>query len=364
MEEPTFVLLRFHDSCASLNLSLIHQVEGMKYNSPNTSYADLRSPSRARHHSLRKRQTPTPRWKRCHPDCIAYEHLHLSSRHRRMKEYRKACSDSLYQDKTVVEQEHTEFLSSADPIRLYYDFGHNAPAMNSLRPSPTTNALDASFALWRHSDADAPEKVINEPWTLYLYSFRSCTPLLDRSWLAGGDCTFTWHRNYSGCWELGHASQSFDPNRCTGTEGAEEMERMGEENDGFGCMQAPLMCMCCLSGRDYDCACAEFTDHEPSPEDCVQGALVEWMRRGACDVMAGADAEYEAMRQWVGECSVADRDGTTEYDKSGAVGPADGACEAMREWTFIRPASRAASPDWDLVSMVSSTGSWRVVDVW
>jgi hypothetical protein len=146
-----------------------------------------------------------------------------------------------------------------------------------------------------------------------------------------------------------------------------EKIKVVEESDELGCKQGPLMCMCCWSGRDYDCACAEFTDDEPSPEDPVQGALVKWMRRGACDVMAGADAKYETVREWVGECSVADDDDdddeTMTYDKSGHVGPADGAREVMREWTFIRPAPRAASPDWDLVSTLSSTGSWRIVDV-
>ncbi|KAF2623825.1 hypothetical protein BU25DRAFT_167606 [Macroventuria anomochaeta] len=271
MEEPTTVLRHYQDNCSSLNLSLARQVEGMEQAEPNKSYLDLRSASRARYHHLRKRQSLTLRWKHCHLDCPAYEHRHLSSRHRRMKKWKEECNEEAYWDERIVRLEHKESLEFMDPVQAYYNHGHNTTAIESLRPTKYVEEEEAGGHDWVDVD-DSPDdalevEVITSPsWALSLHpppqSNSSPFPVAGRC--VWGESTFTWHRNTSGYWELGYANQYM----------------VDEMVDPYGCRQTPLplSCHCCSPNFGiHVCSCTEFDEHEPSPEDQQRCHLMEWL---------------------------------------------------------------------------------------
>lgn len=349
------VLRHYQDDCASLNMSVAQQVEGMEANSITGYYTDLRSPSRAHHQHLRKHRAPTPRWKRCHRDCPTYSRCHMSSPRRRTRQLQAECNDEAYWDKRVVKLDYCERLEFMDPVQAYYEYGHNAQAMESLRP--TNNAEEEEKKVDGHdwidvssdTDLDSEVEVITTPsWTLYLYDPTNSN---SHSLIAGDGfvefeaCTFTWHRNASGCWELGYANQYM----------------VDEDVDPYGCKQAPipLSCHCCSYNFGvYACSCKFFPSSWPSPEDQQRCHLLDWMDHGAWDAMDRADAVFAATREVEREWSSA-----SHQPQKKLMGKA----ECGGEWTFVRSAqasrSRAEEGEWDLVSSLSSTGSWRVVDV-
>lgn len=107
-----------------------------------------------------------------------------------------------------------------------------------------------------------------------------------------GEYEWAWHRNISGCWELGYAD-------CTKREGCWEFE--------------PIPCPhCCAEswGMFFGCYCRDFGS-EPAPDEVQRCALVEWVDMAGQDIILeeevaeGArmpkschDAEVEVDSEW------------------------------------------------------------------
>ncbi|KAH8722374.1 hypothetical protein GQ44DRAFT_711961 [Phaeosphaeriaceae sp. PMI808] len=94
-----------------------------------------------------------------------------------------------------------------------------------------------------------------------------------------GECQWAWHRNMSGCWELGYAG-------CSQREGDWENE--------------PIPCPhCCADswGMFYGCYCREFGT-EPAPEETQRCVLLEWVgREGRKIILSEEEGMYSIKAQ-------------------------------------------------------------------
>jgi hypothetical protein len=148
--------------------------------------------------------------------------------------------------------------------------------------------LKREFSYWRAK---------RQPPFLTIYGF---------DWF--GEYAWAWHRNESGCWELGYAD----------------------------CGECPFPCPCCCSGNGsmyYPCSCADFKDEEgrwvgPAPEDVQSCSLIEWVRGRLWEVMVEEEME-EQVRQG-----------------------ADGRVEEEEEWEML---SNVTSQDWSVLSQDSES---------
>ena len=366
--------------------TLENQMLDVEYVEPNKSYLDLRSASRSLHHERRRRQPPTPRSKHCHTDCLAYEKRHLFSRRRRRRVFEEEGREEAYWDKECAELDHKEFLEFADPVRLYYDFGHNAAYMESLRfttivcvePSATSPDTDVVGAADLCRPEEKTDENVNELRKVNLHSSSSSTSLFESVWtdtnidvpqgnankllwapylLSGSgsrfgwsEFTMTWHRNACGVWELGYADQGVFDTECG-----------RNDEDPYGCKQGPFTCMCCWHGRNFDCSCSHFEGLEDwDPEAQASSSLLSFLDFRTLETMKLADATFEFQQGYEAVLAVRESEKIKEtFTNRGEEYEVMG----LKEWTFTRTAARPLSPDWDVVSTLSSTGSWRVVGV-
>jgi hypothetical protein len=382
MCDPTYTFLRWpHHDWPSDTLSLAERVlendiSDMERNSITALYSDYRSPSRSAQRDLRERKrqrilNPMFRTKHCayHRDCLAFKENHLSSRRRRTRTVRRECTDDAYWERECAELDVRERVEYADLVTLYYNHGHNAAAIESLRPqlfgSMQSEEGDAhewvsvSLPADANAESDAqfeaePEAITTQNWTIYLYpplltpvvspqssDFR---PRCDYS----SETTFAFHRNATGLWELGYANHHL----------------LSSSADPYGCTQTPLpmSCGCCSANTGFfACSCAEFPEDWRSPAEPWQGALIQWGDNVNIEQhMRVADQLHEVRQRgfglsWRGEAQAVWKRGKDETAQHTG-------CE---EWTFLRvPRVKSGEKDdWDVVSSLSSTGSWRIVDV-
>ncbi|KAF3041373.1 hypothetical protein E8E12_008862 [Didymella heteroderae] len=376
MSDPTYILRHYHDDCASNALSLADQISDLELNSTSALYSDLRSHTRSQHHERRKRQcilNPMFRTKHCpyHRDCLVFSKRHISNRHRRTRAVRAECTDEAYWDREGAELEHRERMEHADLVTLYYNHGHNAAVIERLRPHPFEGAQDdddrnidaherSSVSVDAHADAE-PDVITAGSWTLHLYP--STTPgrtvsddeATEKPSEYAGRCVsastaFTYHLNSSGIWELGFANQ--DP--------ADTL------SDPYGCTQRPLAmdCGCCSFNTGFfACSCADIPTEWRSPEEHWRGSLARWIRDKTSEQMWLADEAHEIKRpERRGlESRLDESDVERGLAKQGRGEP----------WTWILArredllelAKQREGEEWDVVSPLSSTGSWRLVDV-
>lgn len=387
MCDSTYVLRRWHHhDWPSNTLSLTEQAlensfSDMNLNSISALYADFRSPSRSAQRDLwrRKKQrilNPMSRTKHCayHRNCLAFSNPHISSRQCRWRSVRAECTSEAYWDRECAEHDVRERVESADLVKLYYNHGHNAAVIESLHPQPLESAQseegdedgnvdewvsiprtadtasDSKSASDLHPEAE-PEIKTTQNWTLYLHTpfpapvgspqpsrfTRSCddTP----------ETTFTFHRNATGIWELGFAnpdssSPSADPHGCTQ-------------------LPLPLSCDCCSANAGcFACSCADFPPDWRSPDEPWRGNLIAWADGDVVQRMQLVDSLHAVQARsflltWRGGAGQGVGDGVVKHGGS-------------EEWTFVRaPRGNGGGQDegWDVVSELSSTGSWRVVDV-
>ncbi|KAF2681800.1 hypothetical protein K458DRAFT_420562 [Lentithecium fluviatile CBS 122367] len=99
-------------------------------------------------------------------------------------------------------------------------------------------------------------------WVLSRARFNSSISLFPRiynsTWF--GEFAWKWHRNASGCWEIGYWDGP-------------------AEGNGRGCGGCAIPCPCCCASNGsmyYGCYCEEFGD-EPAPEETQRCSLVEWV---------------------------------------------------------------------------------------
>ncbi|CAO2650174.1 Nn.00g014660.m01.CDS01 [Neocucurbitaria sp. VM-36] len=95
-----------------------------------------------------------------------------------------------------------------------------------------------------------------------------------------GEYAWQFHRNGSGCWELGYVGQCDD------------------------CGSFP--CPCCCTGNGsmyYGCSCKDFARDEKSPEEVQSCSLVEWVRGALWDVLVREEFEKRTAEGigWEGE---------------------------------------------------------------
>jgi hypothetical protein len=347
---------------------LAFQISGMERNDISALYSDFRSPSRSARHHLRRRQqvlNPIQRNKHCDHTCLPYSKRHPSGRRRRWGAVEVECTEDSYWDKECAELNYREQYMASDPVTLYYNHGRNAAVIESLRPKPEDFADEAEqddaqdwVSVLGSNAAEAKVQVVrSRDWTLHVYSPSVCMPsethnstlvpaLLGRC--VGDETTFTFHRNASGLWELGYANQWL----------------VDASTDPHGCTQLPLAieCGCCSSNRGFfPCSCSAFPAGWRSPEDNWQGGLMEWISEAVEQRISLLDETDEPKRQGIGFELASYQAAADEHDVGGGlVDKGRGS-----EWTFVRTprAKQTDSEEWDVVSSLSSTGSWRVVDV-
>ncbi|KAF3038552.1 hypothetical protein E8E11_003155 [Didymella keratinophila] len=393
MCDPTYTLLRWPDHDWPRNTEFLasqvldNDISDMKLNSIAALYSDFRSPSRSAQRDLWKRKkgrmlNPMFRSKHCayHHDCLAFSKPHLSSRRRRWRSVRDECTDDAYWSRECAELEVRERMKYADLVTLYYNYGRGAEVIERLRPRTVDDgsgeegekdddALAAAQEWVSVIPDDAAPEAEHEaepevfhigPWEICLYPAPRSTTTGLHTEVAGSpskdaarrDCSFdtmfAYHRNLTGIWELGYINQWL----------------VDSSADPYGCMQLPLMldCGCCSFNTGlFACSCADFPSNWRSPEDPWQGPLLDCADRGEMvQRMQVADKlhklkQLEFALSWRGSA----RDWKVE-DEENSVRHA-----GCKEWAFIR-APRATSrekDDWDVVSELSSTGSWRFVDV-
>ncbi|KAJ4326260.1 hypothetical protein N0V94_000207 [Neodidymelliopsis sp. IMI 364377] len=379
MEEPTLILRRYRDDEVyptpenRLN-------DGMELDGAGNPCLDLRSSSRDIQQRFRKRRTPTTRWKRCRNDSEAYSHRNNTRSHRRRAFEIEVTIDpfnTCLQDEWSANEHHDFLVDYSNPIRLYYDFGYDAAVFESIRPTvhnPSATRdndeevqIGETFTRWaqrritemrlvkesrlkskqqqqQHTETTLPTTsadthahyLLRQAWDprkpprRHRPANHSPFPQITGfTWFS--EYTFTWHRNASGCWELGFGDQ------C----------RLWEPRDGkdeYGCRQNPLLDCCLFSHVRYACSCAEFGEDERSPEDVPVCSLMEFV----------SDEIWCALMRY-------------DDDAVGGVDPA--ADDGGDEWTFISSANTTRSlshsqngAEWDLVSTWSgSFVSWDIL---
>lgn len=389
MCDPTYTLLRWQDhdwpsNTDSLADQVFHNsIPDMEQNSISALYSDFRSPSRCAQRDLRNRKrqrilNPMFRTKHCayHHHCLAFSRPHISSRQRRWRGVRAECTDDAYCERECAELEVRERIEYADLVALYHNHGHNATVIERLCPQPFGGVQseegggDGDVQDWvsvsRTADTDAeseadsearPEVIATQTWTLYLYApvlAPSISPQpshLTRQCDYGSETTFTFHRNATGIYELGYAH----PNLLSSSSSTNP--------DPYGCthLPLPLSCGCCSSNAGFfACSCADFPPDWRSPEERWRGNLIEWASGDVSRCMRLADQLHEVRQRGFGMSwrGGGGKDGRTPATRKGAAND-------VEEWTFIRAprVKLGERPDWDVVSELSSTGSWRIVDV-
>ncbi|ORY03320.1 hypothetical protein BCR34DRAFT_447628, partial [Clohesyomyces aquaticus] len=108
-----------------------------------------------------------------------------------------------------------------------------------------------------------------------------------------GEYAWAWHRNRSGCWELGYQD-------CTC-----EAEMGGE----------PIPCPCCCVGSGsmyFECFCREFGD-EVSPEEGQRCALVEWVGEEGRRIVMEEERARRAEKA-VGQAEVCEMDDNAGWE--------------------------------------------------
>ena len=129
-----------------------------------------------------------------------------------------------------------------------------------------------------------------------------------------GEFEWQWHRNASGCWELGY------PSECN------------------GCDSLPCTCCCTRNGSMYyRCYCADFGRDEKSPEKMQRCSLVEWVKGVLWDILVREEFERRV---------------------TGGVDCEEGReSEREEEWELM---CHAASEGW---SVVSAESEYDMLDV-
>lgn len=335
MDDKPLVLIHWRDAWSDDSLSLAEAIQGMQLNDIASLYRDFRSPSRGAHQLLRKGRRPKQR--RHHCNWLVHCRPGFSRRLHQKERLMGECTEEAYWDELDAELAHYERLEMKDPVQLYYDHGSNAAALDSIHPEyPPAKEEESELngQVW-HSlptqpeTREEPQTITTPVWTLYLYRHVSNpTPSSPRSFHAS---SFTWHRNATGVWELGDAHP----------------HPKDAASDPYGCTNSPL-------GGTYNfgvhaCSCAEFPNWWRLPEETWRGALLDLVGGDGLEELVYADARHECARKEGGTV-------TTSLTAQG---------EAMRnrdEWTFVRPRKDVVE-QWDVISVLSSTGSWRLVDV-
>jgi hypothetical protein len=397
MCDPTFTLLRWphHDWPSNTELIaaqvLDNDISDMNRNSIAGLYSDFRSLSRSAHRDVWKRKkqrvlNPIFRSKHCayHRDCLAFSRPHLSSRRRRWRSVSDECTEDAYWERECAELEVRERMEYADAVTLYYNHGCNAEVIERLRPSVADyregsggdeddDALAGTLPAAQEWVSVYLDEAEPEPqheaeyevystglWEICLYPAPHSTPVTtlqkEVSNLPSKDAghhailstAFTYHRNLTGVWELGYMDADLN----------------NPLEDPYGCTQLPLMldCGCCsFNAGFFACSCAEFPKDWRNPEEPWQGILMDMVSDEVVQSMRLADTLHVVKQQgfkfsWRRESQASMSHGVRNESKQ-HVG-----CE---EWTFVRPPQvmPEEKEDWDVVSELSSTGSWRVVDV-
>ena len=371
MDDQPLTLLRCRPDYPANPLSYPSQIQDLQLLDCASLYFDFRSPARAAHQHFRKRRSPKQRLRESytskkphqpvrplsHP---AHQYNPSPSSGQRTKKHRDPdLSDEAYWDKLAAEWRFEEQRQMMDPVQLYYNFGHGAVKIESLRPAPLTveeDKMDAEgwtdVSLPPSSSLSSPEaelereregeredeQMIETPlWTLSIP--QPPFPLSEESWNTSYTCTFTYHRNASGLWELGYAAPHYVPNTCA---------------------PSVLLVSCTLSNSGArDCSCAEFeeVDGWRAPDEVWRGRLVEWMGGEGGEELGYADARYA--------CDMQERR-RAGWQKKDSEAAKRGCGRLASEWALVRQTRSRGDweAEWDVVSEVSSTGSWRVVDAW
>lgn len=364
-EQQSTTLLRYQDTCPSRYLSLASQIQAMQANDLASQYSDFRSPSRARQQAFRKQRACTTRRTRCSGRCDICSPPHLHNRRRRLRAHVEECNDEAYWDERLARLDHDERIMYADVVQRYYDHGHNAMEIEALRPSSDsssssdTDSQDELAACLIFPTSSTPPL---PPWTFITlddpktpYSPFPPTP---------SDCTFTWHRNMTGIWELGYAASmhGIPPPDDDDDKKAHE----DETQDPYGCSLSPLpfACLCCSPDFGaYACSCADFSADWRAPDGALKLRVVDLMEEGVWGAVIGADELHAAgwaEMVWRGESGEGE-------EGVGVAHETRGKRTRITEWTFVHTALCAGDAgqgeEWDVISELSSTGSWRVVDV-
>lgn len=338
MEEQDLVLLRWSDACPSNNLSLADQILGMQFNDIAGIHSDFRSPSRAVHQHLRKRRRPKHRQKCVQRSCPVCWHPELASRRRRREKWMGECSEEAYWDELSAEGEHRERIEYRDPMQMYHDHEHNAAALKSLLPysvaADDEEELEKDNQDWIYvqppTDCHEMPKTTSLSRMLSLYRRHT---LSSPSPSPSPQClhTFTWHCNANANWELSYANP--------------HSRNISSHKSGM-----------------HPCSCTESPQWWESTQETWRGYLLDWMDGNSCDEMTYADARQNSIRETMREReNEAQRAGVYLLGSKAQQGT-NGFTRDREEWTFVR--SRApGDADWDMVSVPSSTGSWRLVDV-
>lgn len=266
-----------------------------------------------------------------------------------------------YWDKECAELEHRERIEYSDLVTLYYNHGHNSKVIEGLRPKSHDcggEEEDGDVSDWvevsTNTYPSSQVSIISTPsWIIYLYPpyYKLADSELkssDTGCCVWPETTFTYHLNLTGIWELGYANQHL----------------IDVSADSLGCTQLPLAldCGCCsFNSGVHACHCADFLAWWRSPEEDWRGSIAEWMGGEVWDAMEYADAFQERMR----DCEGVWNGAAVAADKTGGEDEEENRVESCEEWTFVRGprAEKRDGEGWDIVSALSSTGSWRIIDV-
>jgi hypothetical protein len=364
MDDQPLTLLPCRPDYPGNPLSYPSQIQDMQLIDFESLYTDFRSPARAARHHLRKRRSlkqhpgearkPKLPHRPLSPLSHPVHQYNLNpSRGQCTKKHRDPdLNDEAYWDKLAAEWRIEEQRQMMDPAQLYYNFGHGAAGMESLRPAPCPLAeeeIDAegwadvslppsSFPSSPEGEGDDIHTVETPLWTLSIP--QSPFPLSTESWNTSHTCTFTYHRNASGLWELGYAAPPYVPNTCS---------------------PSVLLVACTLSNAGArECSCAEFEELDGwrAPDEAWRESLVEWMSKEEGEELGYADARYASDAQ--------ERRRVYSRQKRDSEAAERGGARLKSEWALVRQTNSLSDreAEWDVVSEVSSTGSWRVVDAW
>lgn len=126
-------------------------------------------------------------------------------------------------------------------------------------------------------------------------------------------------------------------------------------------------CGCCSFTQGMKpCFCASFPSDWRSPKEHWRGSLMDWMN-GDVVQRIWLTGSFQDVTQQEFEVEWLSHDQSIgEAAERRSMG--EGSCE---QWTFIRSRLAPLAPDvkrriaveWDIVSCLSSIGSWRIIDV-
>ena len=400
MCDPTYTFLRWpnHDWPSNTEVLaaqiLDNNISDMNLNNIAALYSDFRSPSRSAQRDLWKRKktrvlNPMFRSKHCawHRDCLAFSKPHLSSRRRRWWGVRDECTEDAYWERDCAELEVRERMECADLVAGYYNHGSCAGVVERLRPSTVVDEAEGEEG---EEDGDAlaaaqpAERPAEQEWVsvslegteIEAYYEAECELFTTGGWEIGlypapstptaphkkvsdspsqdagrndyhSATHFTYHRNLSGIWELGYINEW----------------TVNSSADPYGCTQLPLMldCGCCSFNTGFfACSCADFPSDWRSPEDPWQGSLTDVGGDEVLQHMQITDKLRELKLRGFAFSWRSRAPREHVIDEKSSVQRRGG-----EEWTFVRAprATEREKNDWDVVSELSSTGSWRLVDV-